>query len=75
MILGAAAVICLTVGAVSAQQAIAVGLPAALLIIIGIVIAVLPDPATGQRTGFQAGFLAGSMLSLWRSAFRRRGNG
>jgi hypothetical protein len=73
--LGAVAVICLAFGAVSVQQAIAVGLPAALLIITGIVMAVLPDPATGQRTGFQAGYLAGSLLSRWRSAFRHRGNG
>jgi hypothetical protein len=75
VILGAAAVTCLALGAVSRQQAIAVGLPAALLVIAGIVMAVMPDPATGQRTGFQAGFLAGSLLSLWRSVFRERGNG
>ena len=75
VILGAAAVICLAIGAVSVQQAIAVGLPAALLIITGIVMAVLPDPATGQRTGFEAGYLAGSLLGLWRSVFRHRGNG
>lgn len=75
VILGAAAVICLALGAVSVQQAIAVGLPAAILIISGIVMAAMADPATGRRTGFQAGFLAGSLLSLWRSAFRQRGNG
>jgi len=75
VILGAAAVICLALGAVSVQQAIAAGLPAALLVVTGIVIAVLPDPATGHRTGFQAGYLAGSLLSLWRSLLRHRGNG
>jgi hypothetical protein len=75
VILGAAAVICLTLDAVSVQQAIAVGLPAVLLIFTGIVLAMLPDQATGQRTGFRAGILAGSLLSRWRSAFRHRGNG
>lgn len=75
MILGGAAVTCLGLGAVSVQQAIAMGLPAALLIVTGIVMAVLTDPATSQQTGFQAGFLAGSLLRLWRSVFRQRGNG
>ena len=75
VILGVAAVICVALGAVSAQQAIAIGLPAALFIIAGIVMAIMSDPATGRRTGFQAGFLAGSLLGLWRSAFRHRRNG
>jgi hypothetical protein len=74
VILGAVAAICLALGAVSVQQAIAVGLPAAILIISGFVLATMPDPATGRRSGFQAGFLAGSLLRLWRSVFRHRGN-
>lgn len=75
VIAGAAAVICLAVGAVSAQQAIAIGVPAAMLIIGGLIIAVLRDPAAGERAGFAAGFRVGLLLTRWRSLIRRRRNG
>jgi hypothetical protein len=64
-------VICLAFGVLSAQQAIALCLPAALLIIAGLVIAAGPDHAAIRR----AGFLAGSLLSRWRAFFRGRRNG
>ena len=74
VVLGTAAVICLAVGAVSIQQAVALGLPAVILIMGGLIAAAIPDPATGRRAGFQTGFRVGSLLSQWRSVFRQRRN-
>jgi hypothetical protein len=70
-----AVIICLAVGVLSAQRAIALGLPAAVLLIGGLVIAAIPDPAAARQAGFRAGFLAGSPLSRWRLVFRRRPKG
>jgi hypothetical protein len=70
-----AVLICLAVGVLTAQRAIALGLPAALLLFAGLVIAAAPDPAAGRRAGFKAGFLAGSLLTRLRFVFRRRPNG
>jgi hypothetical protein len=75
IILGTAAVTCLALGAVSAQQAIALGLPGALLLIGGLIAAAVPDPMTGRRLYFQAGFHMGSLLTRFRSFLRRRRNG
>ena len=75
IILGTAAVTCLALDVVSAQQAIALGLPGALLIVGGLIAAAVPDPMTGRRFFFQAGFQMGSLLSRFRSFFRRRRNG
>jgi hypothetical protein len=72
VILAIAALICSTTGAVSVQQAIAIGVPGALLIIGGLMAVLLPDAETGQRTGFEVGFRAGSLLTRLQSAFRRR---
>ncbi len=71
MLLGTAAVICLPLGVLSAQQVIALCLPAALLIIAGLVIAGVPDLAAIRRAGFRAGSLA----SRWWSVVRGRRNG
>jgi hypothetical protein len=75
IILGTAAVTCLALGAISAQQAIALGLPGALLIAGGLIAAAVPDPMTGRRLYFQAGFHMGSLLSRLRSFLHRRHNG
>jgi hypothetical protein len=75
VILGTAAVTCLALDAVSAQQAIAIGLPGALLIVGGLIAAAVPDPVTGRRHFFRAGFRMGSLLSRFRSFFGRRRNG
>jgi hypothetical protein len=75
VILGTSAVICLAVDAISGQQAVAMALAAALLIIGGLVVAAMPDPATGQRCGFRAGFRAGSLQRRGRGLFRRRRKG
>jgi hypothetical protein len=75
VIVGAAALICLALHAVSGQQAIAIGLPGALLIVGGLIAAAVPDAATGRRIGFEAGFHAGWLVSRLRSLFRPPGNG
>lgn len=75
IILGTAAVICLVFRAIVVQQAIAMALPAALLVIGGVIWGSPPDAATGRRRGFQAGFQLGSLVTRLRSLFRRRGNG
>jgi hypothetical protein len=71
----AAVLISLAVDVLTVQQAIALGLPAALLLVAGLVIAAIPDQAAGRRAGFKAGFLAGSLLTRLRLVFRRRRNG
>jgi len=75
IILGAAAIICLSCRVIVVQQAIAMALPAALLVIVGVIWGSPPDAATGRRLGFQTGFQLGSLVSRLRSLFRRRGNG
>jgi len=75
VILVTAAVTCLALDAVSAQQAIALGLPGVLLIVGGLIVAASPDPATSRQRGFQAGLQAGSLLSRLRSLFRQRRDG
>jgi anti-sigma factor RsiW len=75
VIVGAAGLICMALGAVSAQQAIALYLPGALLIVGGLIAAAIPDAATGQRAGFEAGFRTGWLLSRLRSLFRPPRNG
>jgi len=75
IILGISAVICLALGAISGQQAMAMALPAALLIAGGLIVMAMPDPATGQRGGFLAGLRAGLLLRRWRRVLRRPRNG
>jgi hypothetical protein len=75
VILGAAAVTCLALGAISAQQAIALGVPGALLIVGGLIAAAVPDASASRRMGFQAGLLMGPLLGRLRSVFRRHRNG
>jgi hypothetical protein len=75
IILGAAAVICLGYRAIAVPQAIAMALPAVLLVIGGVIWGASPDLAAGRRRGFQAGFQLGSLVSRLRSFFRRRGDG
>jgi hypothetical protein len=72
LILVTAAVTCAALGVISAQQAIALGLPGALLIVGGLIAAAAPDAATSRRLGFQTGLQTGTLLSRLRSVFRRR---
>jgi hypothetical protein len=75
VILAAAALICRVLRVVSAQQAMALGLPGALLIVGGLIAAAIPDAATGRSLGFQAGFRVGWLLTRLRSFFRPRRDG
>ncbi|MGO8957508.1 MAG: hypothetical protein ACLQFR_09095 [Streptosporangiaceae bacterium] len=75
VVLGLAALICGALGAVSAQQSMALGFAAALLIIAGLIAIAVPDAATMHRRAFQAGLLAGALMSRLRNAFRRPGDG
>jgi hypothetical protein len=68
-------VICLALAAITGRQAVGIALPSVLLILGGLIVAAIPDNATGRRMGFQAGFRAGLLLGRWRSVFRRRQNG
>jgi hypothetical protein len=75
VILGTSAAICLALGVISGAQAVAIALPAVLLVVGGLIVVAMPDPATGQRRGFGAGFRASS-LGRWRRYLpRRRRNG
>jgi hypothetical protein len=75
IILGAAAVICLGYRAIAVPQAIAMALPAVLLVIGGVIWGASPDLEAGGWRGFQAGFQLGSLVSRLRAFFRRRGDG
>ena len=71
VLLGLATVLCCLLHLVSRQQAVAMGLPAVLLIVGGLIAAAAPDPSAGRRFGFQVGLIAGSLMSVWRSLFHR----
>jgi hypothetical protein len=64
------ALICLAFATISGTQAVAIAMPGVVLIFAGLIVATLPDPATGRRLGFQAGVWAGSLLNRWRTALR-----
>jgi hypothetical protein len=71
VILGTCTAICLAVGAISGEQAVALALPAVLLVVGGLIVVAMPDPVTSQRRGFGAGFLASSLRRWWRGKFYR----
>ena len=71
VILAISAVMTWPLRAVSVQQVIAIGLPAAVLIIGGLIAAVLPDSATGRPLSFRAGFLVGLLVTRLRSGTRQ----
>ena len=58
---------------VSVKQTIMVGVPAAVLTVGGLTVAVTSDPETVERLGFRAGLTAGLLRRRWRSVFVRRG--
>jgi len=62
-------------GEISGKQAVIMGLPAAVLALGGLAVAVAPDPETAERQGFQAGLRTGWLIRRWRSVFGRRGSG
>lgn len=71
-ILALAALTCSLLGVVSAQQAIAMALPAAVLITGDLIAASITGHSTAGRLGFQAGLRAGTLVNLWRSLIRHR---
>lgn len=71
-VLAIATLTCSLLGVISAQQAIALGLPATLLVVGGLIAAAAVDPSEGERLGFLAGLRAGTLLRRQRSLFRRR---
>jgi len=75
VILALATLICCLLGDVSPQQALALGLPALVLIVGSLFLGVASDPEAGRRFGFHVGLYAGSVLRLWRYVFRGRGKG
>jgi hypothetical protein len=70
-VLAIATLTCSLLDVISAQQAIALGLPAALFIIGGLIAAASVDPSTAEQLGIRAGLRVGTLLRLFRSAFRR----
>jgi hypothetical protein len=71
-VLALATLTCSLLDLISAQQAIALGLAAALLIVGGLIADAVPDLPVGYRSGFRAGLRAASVLSRLRTLFRRR---
>lgn len=71
-VIAMATVICSRLNVISTQQTIALGLPAVMLIVGGVIAGSTVDPSTAQRLGFRAGLHVGNLLRGLRSAFRRR---
>jgi hypothetical protein len=72
-VLALATLTCTLLELISAQQAIAMGLPAAMLVTGDLITASVPDPSTSKRLGFQVGLRAGTLVNLCRSLGRHRG--
>lgn len=63
---------CSLLGVISAQQAVAIGLLAVLLIVGGLITAATLDPSDVGRLGFRAGLHVGALMRQLRSVFRHR---
>ena len=74
-VLALATLACSLLGVISAQQAIALGLPAALLIVGGVIVTAGRDLPAACGSGFRAGLRTGTLLSRLRSWFRRGAGG
>ena len=72
-VLAVATLTCSLLDVISADQAIALGLPAAVLVLGGLIASSIPDPSVSSRLGFQAGLRAGALVNLCRSLVRYRG--
>lgn len=71
-VLAIATLISSLLNAISAQQAVAMGLPAVLLTAGGLIAASTLAESDGGRIGFRAGLRVGTLLRKLRSAFRHR---
>jgi hypothetical protein len=74
-ILAVVTLTCALFGVITAMLAIALAVPAALLIVGGLILAAPGDASAGQRFGFRVGLRFGALLSQIRSIFRSRGGG
>lgn len=63
---------CTLLNVISAQQAVAAGLPAVLLIVGGLIAATAIDPSSTERRAFRAGLRVGKLLRRLRASLRRR---
>jgi hypothetical protein len=70
-LLAVATVILARLNAITIQQTVALGVPAVLLIVGGVITASTIDTPTAERLGFRAGLHAGMLLRRLRSLFRR----
>jgi hypothetical protein len=70
LVLGSSALICLALDVVSGRQALAIGMPGALLLLFALITAVTADPASGERLSFQAGLRVGALASRLQSFIR-----
>ena len=68
---GLAIAVTYALGDISLKQTIMLALPAAILILGGLTVAMTSDPETVERQGFRAGMKAGSLRRRWRSALGR----
>lgn len=71
-VLAIATVTCARLDVISTQQTVALGLPAVMLIVGGVIAASTIDTATAQRLGFRAGLHTGLLVRRVRSLFRGR---
>lgn len=69
---GLAIVIAAALGEISVMQTIMLGVPVAVLILGGLMVALARDPESAERLGFRAGLSAGSLRNRWRSVFGRQ---
>lgn len=71
-VLAIATLICSLLSVISAQQAVAIGLPAVLLIVGGLIATSALAEPNGGRIGFRVGLRLGALVRRLRSAFGRR---
>ncbi len=69
---GLAIVIAAALGEISVKQTIMLGVPAAVLILGGLMVGVARDPESAERLGFRSGLTVGSLRKRWRSVFGRQ---
>jgi hypothetical protein len=73
IVAGLAIAVTFALGDISVKQTIMLALPAAILILGGLTVAMTSDPERMERQGFRAGMKAESLRRRWRSALGRQG--
>lgn len=72
-VLAIATLACSLLGVISAQQAVALGLPAVVLVVGGLITTAAIDASVSERLGFRAGLHVGRLLRRLRAVLRRMG--